>query len=123
MPGTSVRNNPVPVVLTSIGVLWMMMSQDRPPVPQPAYRTGPDQGEVGEWADGLAEGLHSARDSLHQTTDSLKEGYQSLKSGYEAVRDTVTKTTEQTDVKAGTDSLQTPASTTNSDRSRGSGTA
>lgn len=78
--GTSVRNNPVPVVLTSIGVLWMMMSQNRPPVPQPAYRTGPDQDKVGEWADGLAEGLDSARDSLHQTTDSLKEGYQSLKS-------------------------------------------
>ncbi|MFJ7797160.1 DUF3618 domain-containing protein [Pseudomonas sp. NPDC096950] len=78
--GTSVRNNPVPVVLTSIGLLWMMMSQNRPPVPQPVYRTGPDQDRAGDWADGLAEGFDSARDGLNHTADSLKEGYQSLKS-------------------------------------------
>lgn len=28
--GTSVRNNPVPAVLTSVGLLWLMMSQNRP---------------------------------------------------------------------------------------------
>lgn len=77
--GTSVRNNPVPAVLTSVGLLWLMMSQNRPPVPQPVYRTGPDQDRAGEWADGLADGIDSARDHLHQTADSLKEGYQSLK--------------------------------------------
>lgn len=77
--GTSVRNNPVPAVLTSVGLLWLMMSQNRPPVPQPVYRTGPDQDRAGEWVDGLADGIDSARDHLHQTADSLKEGYQSLK--------------------------------------------
>lgn len=77
--GTSVRNNPVPAVLTSVGLLWLMMSQNRPPVPQPVYRTGADQDRAGEWADGLADGIDSARDHLHQTADSLKEGYQSLK--------------------------------------------
>jgi ElaB/YqjD/DUF883 family membrane-anchored ribosome-binding protein len=77
--GTSVRNNPVPAVLTSVGLLWLMMSQNRPPVPQPVYRAGPDQDRAGEWADGLADGIDSARDHLHQTADSLKEGYQSLK--------------------------------------------
>ena len=77
--GTSVRNNPVPAVLTSVGLLWLMMSQNRPPVPQPVYRTGPDQDRAGEWADGLADGIDSARDHLHQTADSLKEDYQSLK--------------------------------------------
>ncbi len=77
--GTSVRNNPVPAVLTSVGLLWLMMSQNRPPVPQPVYRTGPDQDRAGVWADGLADGIDSARDHLHQTADSLKEGYQSLK--------------------------------------------
>lgn len=212
--GTNVRNNPVPVVLTSIGVLWMMMSQNRPPAPQTAYRDGPDQGKVGDWADGVGEGLNSARDSVQQTTDSLKEGYRALKSkavhlgdnvgaageslshamhgagdrlnrgtqvvgeqfnqllkeqplivaaagialgaligaalpttsaeqrymgrtsagmvgkvkkqaqeGYEAVRDTVTKTTEQVDVVAGTDSKPNPASTTGADISRGLGTS
>ncbi|OJT49343.1 MULTISPECIES: DUF3618 domain-containing protein [Pseudomonas] len=77
--GTSVRNNPVPAVLTSVGLLWLMMSQNRPPVPQPTYRSGPDQDKAGEWADGLADGIDSARAHLHSTTDSLKDGYQSLK--------------------------------------------
>ncbi|VVN47023.1 hypothetical protein PS662_05960 [Pseudomonas fluorescens] len=77
--GTSVRNNPVPAVLTSVGLLWMMMSQNRPPVPHPGYRSGPDQGGVGEWAEGLADSFDGAREHLHQTADSLKEGYQSVK--------------------------------------------
>ena len=77
--GTSVRNNPVPAVLTSVGLLWLMMSQNRPPTPQTGYRTGPDQDRVGEWADGLADGIDSARDHLHQTTDTLKEGYRNAK--------------------------------------------
>ena len=77
--GTSVRNNPVPAVLTSVGVLWLMMSQNRPPTPRPVYPAGADQNKVGEWADGLADGIDSARDHLHQTADTLKEGYQSVK--------------------------------------------
>lgn len=75
--GTSVRNNPVPAVLTSVGLLWLMMSQNRPPVPRSGYRTGPDQ--TGEWVDDIAEGFDSAREHMHQTSDTLKEGFQSLK--------------------------------------------
>lgn len=81
--GTSVRNNPVPAVLTSVGVLWLMMSQNRPPVPRPVHRMGPEHNKVGEWTDGLADGLSdgidSAREHLHQTADTLKEGLQSVK--------------------------------------------
>jgi len=77
--GTSVRNNPVPAVLTSVGLLWLMMSQNRSPAPRPGYKVGPDQNTVGEWADGLADGIDSARHHLHDTADSLKEGYQSVK--------------------------------------------
>ncbi len=91
--GTSVRNNPVPVVLTSIGLLWMMMSQNRPPVPQPVYRTDVDD-KKGEWGEGIADGLDSARDSLHQTTDSLKEGYQSLKEKAGQLGDNVSAASE-----------------------------
>lgn len=75
--GTSVRNNPVPAVLTSVGLLWLMMSQNRPPIPRPSYRTGPDQS--GEWVDDVTDGFNSAREHLHQTAGTLKEGYQSLK--------------------------------------------
>jgi ElaB/YqjD/DUF883 family membrane-anchored ribosome-binding protein len=77
--GTSVRNNPVPAVLTSVGLLWLMMSQNRPPQPQTGYRSGPDQNRFGEWADGLADGIDSARGHLHDTADSVSGGYQSLK--------------------------------------------
>ncbi|VEF10838.1 Protein of uncharacterised function (DUF3618) [Pseudomonas fluorescens] len=77
--GTSVRNNPVPAVLTSVGLLWLMISQNRPPMPQPTYRTGLEQDKAGEGAARLAEGLGSAREHMHQTADTLKEGYQSLK--------------------------------------------
>ncbi|RON24787.1 hypothetical protein BK660_03720 [Pseudomonas brassicacearum] len=77
--GTSVRNNPVPAVLTSVGLLWLMMSQNRPPTPRPVYPASPDHNKVGEWADGLAEGIDSARDHLHQTADTLKDGFQSVK--------------------------------------------
>jgi ElaB/YqjD/DUF883 family membrane-anchored ribosome-binding protein len=77
--GTSVRNNPVPAVLTSVGLLWLMMSQNRPPSPRPVYRTGPDQDGIGEWADGLADSIDGAREHLHQTADTLKDGYQSVK--------------------------------------------
>lgn len=77
--GTSVRNNPVPAVVTSVGLLWLMMSQNRPPTPRPVYRTAPAQHKPGEWTEGLADGLDSAREHLHQTADTLKEGYQSVK--------------------------------------------
>ncbi|MBA1292988.1 DUF3618 domain-containing protein [Pseudomonas lurida] len=92
--GTSVRNNPVPAVLTSVGLLWLMMSQNRPPVPQPTYRTGPDQDRTGEWADGLAEGIGNAKDHLHQTADSLKEGYHSLKGKAGHLSDNVGEATD-----------------------------
>lgn len=92
--GTSVRNNPVPAVLTSVGLLWLMMSQNRPPTPHPGYRVGPDQDKAGEWADGLADGIDSARDHLHQTADSLKEGYQTVKEKAANLGDRVGAATE-----------------------------
>ena len=77
--GTSVRNNPVPAVVTSVGLLWLMMSQNRPPTPRPAYPVAPTRNKVGEWTEGLGEGIDSAREHLHETADTLKEGYQSVK--------------------------------------------
>ncbi|WP_397453680.1 DUF3618 domain-containing protein [Pseudomonas sp. NA-150] len=77
--GTSVRNNPVPAVVTSVGILWLMMSQNRPPTPRPTYHVDPAQDKVGEWADDLADGIDHARDHFHKTAETLKEGYQAAK--------------------------------------------
>ncbi|VVM59342.1 hypothetical protein PS862_03961 [Pseudomonas fluorescens] len=93
--GTSVRNNPMPVVLTSVGLLWMMMSQNRPPTPRPSYRVGPSPlDKAGEWVDGLTDGIDSARDHLHQGADTLKEGYQSVKGKAAHLSDNLGATTE-----------------------------
>ena len=84
--GTSVRNNPVPAVVTSVGLLWLIMSQNRPPVARPTYRVGPDQDRMGEWADGLSDTVDSARDRMHQTAGSLKGGLDSVKGSYQSVK-------------------------------------
>ncbi|MGF6221914.1 DUF3618 domain-containing protein [Pseudomonas frederiksbergensis] len=76
--GTSVRNNPVPAVLTSVGLMWLMMSQNRPPTPR-EYRVEPDVDWTDDLAEGLADGMDSARQRLHNTTDSLKDSYQAVK--------------------------------------------
>ncbi|MDQ3202121.1 MAG: DUF3618 domain-containing protein [Pseudomonadota bacterium] len=92
--GTSVRNNPVPAVVTSVGLLWLMMSQNRPPAERHVYRTGPDQDKMGQWADGLSDGVDSARDRMHQTADSLKGGYQSVKSKASHLADNLSSATD-----------------------------
>lgn len=92
--GTSVRNNPVPAVVTSVGLLWLMMSQNRPPAARHVYRTGPDQDRMGQWADGLSEGVDSARDRMHQTADSLKGGYQSVKGRASHLADNLSSATD-----------------------------
>ncbi|MGF6317452.1 DUF3618 domain-containing protein [Pseudomonas frederiksbergensis] len=76
--GTSVRNNPVPAVLTSVGLMWLMMSQNRPPTPR-EYRVEPDVDWTDDLAEGLVDGMDSARQRLHNTTDSLKDSYQAVK--------------------------------------------
>lgn len=92
--GTSVRNNPVPAVITSVGLLWLMMSQNRPPATRHVYRTGPDQDRMGQWADGLSEGVDTARDRMHQTADSLKGGYQSVKGKASHLADSLSTATD-----------------------------
>lgn len=91
--GTSVRNNPVPAVLTSVGLLWLMMSQNRPP-PRPADRFDTDEHSFGDMADGLADGIDSARGYLHSTTDTLKDGYRSLKGKAASVGDDLSAATD-----------------------------
>lgn len=74
--GATVRNNPVPTVLTTVGLCWLMLGQNHPP--RVGYRVGPDQNSSG-WAEGLADGLGSAREHLHSTSDSLRDGFHHLK--------------------------------------------
>ena len=63
--GTTVRNNPVPTVLTTVGLCWLMLGQNHPP--RVGYRVGPDQDASG-WSEGLSGGLDSARRDLRAVT-------------------------------------------------------
>ncbi|WP_448724088.1 DUF3618 domain-containing protein [Pseudomonas farris] len=92
--GTSVRNNPVPAVLTSVGLMWLMMSQNRPPTPR-EYRVEPDVDWADDLGEGLSEGLDSARQRLHNTTDSLKDSYQAVKGKAAHLSDSLHAKTDQ----------------------------
>ena len=92
--GTSVRNNPVPAVLTSVGLMWLMMSQNRPPTPR-EYRVEPDVDWADDLAEGLVDGMDSARQRLHNTTDSLKDSYQAVKGKAAHLSDSLYAKTDQ----------------------------
>lgn len=92
--GTSVRNNPVPAVLTSVGLMWLMMSQNRPPTPR-EYRVEPNVDWADDLAEGLTDGMDSARQRLHDTTDSLKDSYQAVKGKAAHLSDSLHAKTDQ----------------------------
>jgi hypothetical protein len=60
--GTTVRANPVPMVLTGVGLLWLMMSQNRPP----SASNGPSM------LDSLGNSVRSMTDSVTDTFDTAK---------------------------------------------------
>jgi len=72
--GQTVRANPVPVLLTSVGLIWLASSQRHPAPPRTGglYRTDPAS-KVGDLADGLRERAAHARDSVHDASDRLRE--------------------------------------------------
>lgn len=52
---TQVRNNPVPVLLTGVGLTWLISTSDRPPQPA-AHGSGPSLGERASSAAAAARG-------------------------------------------------------------------
>ncbi|NWL76522.1 hypothetical protein DM872_06620 [Pseudomonas taiwanensis] len=82
--GTTLKNNPVPTVLTSIGLAWLMLGQNRtPPVPRPTYSMGEfgADGGVRNMADGVRDSFGRAADAVSGAVDHAKE---SLRHGREA---------------------------------------
>lgn len=88
--GATVRANPVPTVLTSVGLLWMMSSQRHPHYYDNAYRyqssgadgeghegshlrerAGQAREKVGQARDRIADAMHSANDRMHSAGDRL----------------------------------------------------
>ena len=77
--GATVKNNPVPAVLTTVGLAWLAMGQGRP-APQYPVRTGPGLGEKlqdmkGKATDAIGratDAVGKVGDQLHQSSDSLR---------------------------------------------------
>jgi len=79
--GNTIKANPVPTVLTSVGLLWLMMGQNRRPVPGSGHSMFDDLGErLSGMAESVSDTLGNAKaqvqDKVHQVQDSasrLKE--------------------------------------------------
>lgn len=69
--GRSVRNNPMPVILTGVGLAWMMASSNEPRAP---VRRSASYGDYEDWT---AEGVE---DSGSDSSGRLKSGVSSAKS-------------------------------------------
>ncbi len=104
--GRTVQANPVPTLLTGIGLLWLMTSQNR--TSAPAYveteaSTGPSLAEkarqqaagirekAGQIGESVTDTLGSARQRLsesgHQVGDSLRQGAQRARGSFERMLD------------------------------------
>ena len=72
---TQVRNNPLPAVITGVGLAWLMASSSRPPVDAPS-RSGSLSDAVG----GISSGMSSARSRLGESVSGAKDSVQSAAS-------------------------------------------
>lgn len=85
---TQVKNNPVPVLLTGIGVTWLAAASDRPP--RQASTTGPSTGErmssaassaqgaAGSVADRTKAAARGARETMSSATESTRSAMGSM---------------------------------------------
>jgi hypothetical protein len=72
--GTTVRANPVPMVLTGVGLLWLMMSQNRPS----SASNGPSMfdslgNSVRHMTDSVTDTFDTAKARVQETANRMKE--------------------------------------------------
>lgn len=110
----AVTQNPVPLLLTSIGVSWLMLANRRGSRPSYSYptdaystsesheRTGGIRERAANAADTVRDAMQSTRDSVQQAAQSTRESFEhtaeslrsradSLRSGAESLRDGATR--------------------------------
>lgn len=70
--GVTLKNNPVPTALTTLGLVWLAINQNRPFNPGPAHH-GPGLGDkLGDAVDSVKGAFAQAGDKLHDATDNLR---------------------------------------------------
>lgn len=78
---TTVKANPVPTVLTSIGLIWLMAGQNRQPhanVTTTRYATGANGSTGPSMGDKLSAKAHDVKADLHQQSTSIKDKASSM---------------------------------------------
>lgn len=71
--GTTVKANPVPTVLTSVGLLWLMMGQNRRPSP------GGEASSLNHLGERISSMAHSVTDTFDSAKSRLEETAQRMK--------------------------------------------
>jgi ElaB/YqjD/DUF883 family membrane-anchored ribosome-binding protein len=72
--GNTVKTNPLPTVLTSVGLLWLMMGQNRSPSPSTASSSpGPLGERISDMAHSVADTFGSAKSRIEETAQRMKE--------------------------------------------------
>lgn len=78
--GTSIKNNPMPMLLTTVGISWLMLGQNQKPGHTSGSSGGaPMFGQLGEKLSGAAQSVSEtfsgatdhARESAHQASDKV----------------------------------------------------
>ncbi|GAC1037170.1 DUF3618 domain-containing protein [Pseudomonas sp. No.117] len=85
--GTTLKANPVPAVLTSVGLLWLALGQNRTPAPATAGSPLKDK---------LAGALDSVTSSAGNTRDSLNRGSHDVRDKVTGLGETVSAKASQT---------------------------
>ena len=72
--GNTVKTNPLPTVLTSVGLLWLMMGQNRSPSPSSSPSSLNALGErIGDMAHSVTDTFDSAKSRIGETAQRMKE--------------------------------------------------
>lgn len=75
--GNTLKANPVPTVLTSVGLIWLMVGQNRTPAPASHSHSagiGERLGGVGSRLQGARQQVGGAAGSLHDKASEVKHG-------------------------------------------------
>ena len=70
--GNTIKANPVPTVLTSVGLLWLMLGQNRSPAPSSAA-TGSGASSLGHLGERFSDMAHNVTDSLGNARSRIEE--------------------------------------------------
>ena len=88
--GTQVKNNPMPMILTSIGISWMMMSSGKNPSRRTAnaYEMNADK-DGGKFMDSLGDAAEKTRDKAAAMGDRMHDASENVKDSAQSVRESL----------------------------------